>query len=456
MSPQPRSNSKAVLFLFAIMLFSCSYNLFAQRGAGGGFVGGGTAGGGGLSGHAGPATGLDVKDDLKDFHAILAVQATSQQSEAFRVMLKNTDAASTQLKTFREQIGKQNDVAALATPGASLGQSISQARDDTKRFLDGFSPEQKNGLREITRKLLKEDLNLEQQGKAFSVELQDIKTRETISASADNLDRALEAFRSAQIDMGQEMSILDADSSQASEFRLPPIRNTMRFEGQSVEVTTYGEISKDQTKAEDGRTVFPLKFVSDLADEQQSFYEVLRRSLDKAERCGEQVQLQSASLAPSAPASLVTVQLHYERWACRGGVESEIVEGDATADIKVVASIAEDGSLRLAAEMGRVDAPGLLGELLHSGQPGERLRDKVTEAILFPLRDRSGIVAVLPAAAKDRVVFNRATFDGISLGRLVLVVDGKISVSGEDATTLTKELNGGPQPAKPAQEAATH
>ena len=72
-------------------LFVSSCGLLAQRGPGS--TGGGSAGGGGLSGGGGRATGLSVKDDLKDYHLALAVQATGQQVVAYRSMMKTTDAA---------------------------------------------------------------------------------------------------------------------------------------------------------------------------------------------------------------------------------------------------------------------------------------------------------------------------------------------------------------------------
>ncbi len=68
----------------ALLLFSVAAT--AQRHGGGGM-----GGGGGISGISRP-TGLDEKDNLKDFHKALAVQATSLQMTEFQALLKNIES----------------------------------------------------------------------------------------------------------------------------------------------------------------------------------------------------------------------------------------------------------------------------------------------------------------------------------------------------------------------------
>src|SRR6202044_1826286 len=122
-------------------LLACPCAMLAQRG--GGHAGGGSAGGGGLS-STGKATGVDVKDDLKDFHDALAVQATSQQMVEYAAMIKSTEAAAAELKNFLDQYGKSS-VAELASRSATLEQTIETARTENKKFLEGFSDRQKSG-----------------------------------------------------------------------------------------------------------------------------------------------------------------------------------------------------------------------------------------------------------------------------------------------------------------------
>src|SRR5208282_1019833 len=79
---------KSTLLAIFAAFFFLPYAALGQRGAGG--MGGATAGGGGLSGRSGMASGIDTKDDLKDFHDVLALQASSQQVAECNLMLKTT------------------------------------------------------------------------------------------------------------------------------------------------------------------------------------------------------------------------------------------------------------------------------------------------------------------------------------------------------------------------------
>src|SRR5580658_8986810 len=112
-------SSLLTAILLVSALLACPCGMLAQRGAGGGHTGGGVAGGDGLSG-VGRPTGVDAKDDLRDFHEVLAVQATSQQIIAYDLMLKSTAAACTELQAFREQLGKENKGSELASRGLTL------------------------------------------------------------------------------------------------------------------------------------------------------------------------------------------------------------------------------------------------------------------------------------------------------------------------------------------------
>ncbi len=75
--------SGKIFVLAALLAYPCA--MVAQHGGGGGRIGGASAGGGGLSG-GNRATGIENKDDLRGFHEIMAVQATSEQKIAYAVM----------------------------------------------------------------------------------------------------------------------------------------------------------------------------------------------------------------------------------------------------------------------------------------------------------------------------------------------------------------------------------
>jgi hypothetical protein len=140
----------------------------------------------------------------------------------------------------------------------------------------------------------------------------------------------------------------------------------------------------------------------------------------------------------------VVAQLHYERWTCTAmfGRENmnEIVEGNGTIEVKMTPGVAEDGTLRLVAQIGRIDAEGLVGGLLRSGTLGEALRDKISESVLSTLRQGGDFKAALPAGARSYATLRKAQFQGTGLGRLIAVLDGEIRVSNENLTALTSAL----------------
>lgn len=428
--------------ILATTLLACPCAVSAQRGAAGGHAGGGTATGGGLA-TVGRSTGVDAKDDLKDFHETLAVQATSEQIIAYAAMLKTTDAVIAELRPFLEPPGKRNSVSEAASRAAPLAQTplaqtfltqaIEKARAENKKFLDGFSDDQKSGLKEIIKRLIKDDSDLAQPARDLSERFADPKAADqTIATAAQSLDHALADFRSRQLDLGAEMSI-GAERSQDSAFNLAPVKNSINFAKRPIVVTTSGVVSR--ASAEDAQNVFTLELTADLSDFQQHITEVLRAQLNQANRCGERIEVLSASLEPSTPASRMLVQLHYERWACMGGEVNEMAEGNGTVEIRLTPSIREDGKLALAAAIGRVEAEGLLGDQLRSGSLGETVRAKVTGALLSALTG-SDFKAILPPAAEDYATLRHAEFQGNGSIRLVVVLDGEIRIP-RDKTPAT-------------------
>src|SRR5580704_9932559 len=161
------SSIKTVVLGAALLAYPSG--MLAQHGAGapgGGGAGGSTAGGG-LSGPGGRATGVSVKDDLKDYRELMAVQATSQQIVQYASMVKTAEAASEELQGFLQQLAKPATGSELAGRSESVDQAIERARVENKKFLDGFSERQKSGLKEITKKVAKADSDLEQEAKAL-------------------------------------------------------------------------------------------------------------------------------------------------------------------------------------------------------------------------------------------------------------------------------------------------
>lgn len=434
-----RKGSRFILVLAgliaALLLSPCG--MLAQRGAGGGHTGGGVATGGGL-GSVGRSTGVDEKDDLRDYHEALAVQASSAQIAAYSTILKSTDTASAELQSFQEKLARQNNPAEVASYGESIEKAVEEARTQDKKFLDGFSDAQKSGLKEISKRLIKDDSDLAQAARSLVVESGSPKAAsEAFANSAQNLERMLATFRTHQIDLGQEMSIGSSAGSDSA-FNLAPLKSSFKFANQPVAITTAGVISRG--KAEAGQNLFALEVTEDLSDLQQNATEVLRAELNQYDRCGERIEIHNATIAPQGDASLVAVQLHYERWSCLHGGFNEMAEGNGTVEVKLTPSVADDGTVRLAAQMGRVDAPGMVGEFLRSGFLGDSLRDKVTATLLSTINGGADFKTLLPPSAQGFTTLHRARFEGTGAGRLNVVLEGEIRVSDEKASLLTGEL----------------
>jgi hypothetical protein len=119
---------------------------------------------------------------------------------------------------------------------------------------------------------------------------------------------------------------------------------------------------------------------------------------------------------------------------------NEIVEGNGTIEVKLTPAVAEDGSLRLSAKIDRIDAEGLVGDLLRSDALGSALRDRVSDLVLSALQQGSDFKAALPAGARSYATLQRAKFQGTGSGKLLAVFDGDIRVSNENLAAVTREL----------------
>jgi hypothetical protein len=430
------SRVKAIVLATALLAYPCAVS--AQHGAGGGRVGGGVAGGGGLS-NGNHATGIDAKDDLRDFHEIMAVQASAEQKLAYAAMVKMMAGAGAELKVLIEQVGKQNGAREVAGHDKTLQDALETARTLNKRFLEGFSEAQKSGLKEVAKRLGKADSELAQQAKVLDQAVESNAGAPQIGNAAQGLDRALTGFQHEQTSLGEEMSIDSSNNSQDSAFNLARIRNSINFANQPMVITTSGVVSR--AVAAGGQNTFAVELTEDMSDLQLAIADVLRAQLNKADACGERIAIQTAALAAQTPASLVTIQLHFERWVCFGRENmNEMVEGNAMIEVKLTPAVTEDGSLRLDAQMGRIDAAGLVGESLRSGSVGERLRDKIMESVLAVMNQGGDFKAALPAGARGYATLRHAQFQGTGSGKLMAVLDGEIKVSNDNLAALTTEL----------------
>ena len=435
---------RTVVLISAMLAFPCG--MLAQHGAGGGHVGGAMAGGGSMTSSGGHPTGVATKDDLRDFHEIMAVQASREQKSAYAAMIKSTATAGVELQEFEGKLSKENNQSALASQDKNLADALETARTLNKKFLEGFSEPQKSGLKEIIKRLNKTDSELAQQARLLEQSFEAKSGNSQMASSAQGLDQALANFRRAQVQLGEEMSIPPSGDGQDSAFNLLPAKHTITVVNQPVAITVLGTVSRTAPVA-GGQNKFAVALSVDLSDLQLNIASVLSAELNKEDRCGEHIAIKTATLGARPPASLVVAQLHYERWTCATmfGRETmnELVEGDGTVEIELMPAVAEDGSLQLAGKIGSVDAVGALGESLRSGYLGETLRDKTADSILSILRQGGDFKAALPSGARSYATLTRALFQGSGTGRLTALLNGELRVPDENLSALTSALKEG-------------
>ena len=227
-------------------------------------------------------------------------------------------------------------------------------------------------------------------------------------------------------------------------FKIPPVKIPFTVKDQAVTVTAWAMIS--MVSKDRDMNVFKLELSADLADLQQNMTALLSSQLDKDEHCGERIAIQQATLAPAAPASLATVELHYERWGCVKAFGKQqakrLVGGNAVIPIKLTPGVDDNHTaLRLAPEVGNIQADGSLGELLRSGTLGEVIREKIRTAILSAMEKGTNLTATLPPAVQGYATIDRAAFRDAGAGRLLVVLEGQVRITKEQVQLLSRQVN---------------
>ncbi len=408
----------------------------AQRHGGGTSVGGGINGS--VSGSNRP-TGVDEGDTLKDFHQVLAVQATSQQVAEFQALVKNTQAAQSQVQSLLQQLRNQN-AAADSAPRNSLNPTLEDTRNRTRKFQEGFSEAQKSGLKEVAKRLAKSDSDLEQEEKKLDQSFDLKAPAPDLAAHAESVDKALADFFNQQLALGREMSITLANAQDVA-FTLPRVKSMASIGRQTVPVAVSGALS--QIAAQGGQRTFQLELVADLSQMQQNITDLMRAKLETSAPCGEHVAVRQASLTPSAPASVLTMWLHYERWICTGGprTATELAEGDGKAEFKLTTTLDPPNTLRVSAAFTRIDASGMFGEALRSGSLGDDLRDQVAQSVQSAAHTASDFKIALPPAIQNSATLQTAKFQDQGVGGLIVVLEGRIELSNEQTAQLASQLN---------------
>lgn len=226
-------------------------------------------------------------------------------------------------------------------------------------------------------------------------------------------------------------------------FKIPPVKIPLDIKDQPITITAWATLTLS-SQEHDLRTV-NLALTGDLSDLQRNLTGLLGSELDKDERCGDRISVQSATLAPVEPAALASIQLHVERWACvkllGKQTAKRLLGGDAQIQIKLTPAMDEDKtSLRLVPEVEQIQADGSLGEALRSGALGNAIREKIQSAILSALQKGTNVGATLPPAVQDYVTVQGVAFKNAGDGRLFVTLSGSARITQEQVRRLSEEV----------------
>jgi hypothetical protein len=427
----------------------------------------GGGGGGGASGGGRPS-GVSQKDDLGAFHRALAMQASERQRELFAAIIQDEDNAAAHLRAIQARTSqikpvevkpvdeKSDKPAGSAEPAGdqhNLFESIAALQRHNQDFVKSFSPAQKSILKDITKRLAREESELVRQAQAFDRTVQSAKPADEQSAAAAGVDKALASFRNEEQAIANEMSIVIAPEGANLAFKLPATQNSQTIAGQSISVPVSGDMVR--TSTESGHNIFHFMLGAGLYDFQQNIAGILRPALSRSPSCGERVEIKQAQLVPAPPSGVVTAQLHFERWICATGSPTEASGGDGTIEVKLTPTVADGKGLALASEIVRVDATGFLKNMLRSGDLGEGLRDQIAATVLSVLREAANPKVALPPAAQESVSLRKAEFQNAGSDKLGLMLEGELRVSEEDTKLIGEQLTKQSLSLKQAQKEAS-
>ena len=372
---------------------------------------------------------VEEKDDLKDYHHLLAVQATSQQVAEFQSLLKTVDDAKAKLAGLTAGGKLASDAV------ASFDQAVQDLRTSQLKFEEGFSEAQKSGLKKVAKRLEHSDSELDRTSKRLDQIAQHEGSEPEISAAVTEVDKSLSEFSNDQLALAKEMSIILADDSV---FTLPEGKKQVSLANQTLTVDISGSLS--QSRTDSNLRTFQIDMTADLSDLEQNVDGIMKAGLSDEKNCGERLQVRHATLTSAPPDAALLLQLHYERWSCIGGFAHELAESDGSMELKLTPVIDRANSLTVSADLKRIDANGMMESALRSGALGDELREKAANIMLTLARSSSDFKTVLPTAIRSAAQLDRLNFEN-SAGRLKLRMIGSVQLSNEQVQALANELN---------------
>ena len=187
-----------------------------------------------------------------------------------------------------------------------------------------------------------------------------------------------------------------------------------------------------------------LAITIDLADLQAKILKVVRAQANRAELCGDRLDLRAATLAPPAPGKPpapraigagLYVAGRYEWYFCRPPVGDLFNPGpprlmfrqDGAARFELVPRVEPRGIVLETRVLG-VAADGALERVLDVRALGEFLRVRLTGSLARALGPESLRLALPRDLAELHPAFERARFVDLGAGRLGLAAEGKLRI----------------------------
>jgi hypothetical protein len=234
----------------------------------------------------------------------------------------------------------------------------------------------------------------------------------------------------------------------AEDLALPPVKTVLQIENEPIPVTVTGVVSKVTAGADQG--VFRLSLNVDLTGLQEHITGLLRSQLNQSNRCGERLSIEQATLAPSAPAALLTANVHFEKWACAKAfgkdLAKRLIGGNATIQVRLTPAVEERRSVKLESSVVSIEADGPLGDALRSGSLGDSLREKIRSSLQSSLQKAVNLQAALPPALESVAAIHSVQFRDSGGGRLASDFQGEVKISEEQMHAVVDQLKGRSNP----------
>ncbi len=387
-----------------------------------------------------PALQPSDETEMEVFRHALAAQATPAQVSAYLSLVKSTRIVVGQFEDVRTLLDDESARAQWPAEKAAFDESLEKARTLNKAFLQGFSEQQKAALKPVTAKLIRADYRLADRAKTLDAKIADLTTEKgELISSSHKTEEALTEFREQQRVLGKEMYALPDSAEEQPIFTMPPSTNSVTIGSQMIVVSTSGKISSIPATNIDH--LVHLQMSANLGGLQQSMTRILQSQLAHSAPCGEQLAIQQAVVGTSSPTTDVWVQLHFERWVCPSGpapkTPMEVMEANGTMTVKIIPKVDKDGSLSILTQIEKVEATGMLAEMLRSGPLGDAVVEKIKNGFVTALQNSLKLNAVLLSLGPDSAAIESAEFvrdaDG---GTLAIALDGHLHLSGDQVTAL--------------------